>query len=676
MLRSLLALSVAVGVGLVPSVAPVPDAAPPAPAAPAAATPAAPAGGAVDVSVEEVALEVVPAAEAAPAVDGTARAADPGAAGSPEPTTTPTGPEPTAEPTPTASPEPARTASPGPAPDPAGSVAPADGVVTADVLADDRVVTPAVEAAEVQTVGITWPEGADAAALDPRLRFREGDAWSAWVDLGVSDAEPDAGTADAEHALRGGTDSYWIGEADAVQLSFAATAEGGPDDLQLALIASDEQAAVVEGAASSSDVVVRTAAWTGTTAAVLPAATQPGIVTRAQWGARGPSCTPDVAGRLEGAVVHHTAGSNAYTTQAQAMQQIRNDQAYHINTRGWCDIGYNFVVDKWGNIYEGRANSLTQAVIGVHASGANTGTVGVSMLGNYDTVPTTPAMIDAVGRIIGWRLGVYGINPHGTGTYPSGLVLPRIIGHRDVTSTACPGRYGYAQMGNIRNIAAANLGSPGMPRATAQAVVRALYADLLGRGADATGLRTWTDALAGGTSQSELVATLTRSDEYINIRVRQAYREVLGRDPEPAGAASWLTSIRAAGGSTVDDVQRRFYDSEEYYVISGSNGTGYVQRLYRTMLGREASQADLAAWVPRMGTSAGRAQVVHGIWFSVEAAQRRAGAYYQVFLRRGPDGPGLANWANVLLTYGEGSVRTGIAGSLEYQKLALTRYPA
>jgi SpoIID/LytB domain protein len=209
----------------------------------------------------------------------------------------------------------------------------------------------------------------------------------------------------------------------------------------------------------------------------------------------------------------------------------------------------------------------------------------------------------------------------------------------------------------------------------AAAVVTALYADLLGRGPDPTGLRTWTDALLQGRSQSELVATLTRSDEYIAIRVRQAYVEVLGREPERAGAENWLVSIRAAGGATVDDVQRRFYGSEEYYVVSGGTGTGYVQRLYRTMLGREASAADLAAWVPQMGTVAGREQVVNGIWFSVEAAQRRAGAYYRVFLQREPDGPGVQNWGAVLLQQGEGAVRTGIAGSQEYRDRAVTRYP-
>ncbi|WP_203667178.1 peptidoglycan recognition protein family protein, partial [Cellulomonas pakistanensis] len=449
MLRSLIVLVTSAGLGLAPASIPSPTA--PATTLVAAASAVAAAVDdtvAADVTVVDVPLVVVPLADAeaeAEADAGTARA--PEAAGA-EPAPTP-GPGPTAE--------------PGPTPAPAESVT-SDGPVAADVLVDgDRVVTPAVEVADAQTVGITWPEGTGGAQLAPELRFRADGGWSEWVALGVADAEPDAGTADAVRAERGGTDSYWIGDADAVQLSFAATRSGGPADISLALVGSPEADAAPAATGAGDGAVIRNAVRSTGEATVLAAATRPSIVTRGQWGARPQVCAPDVAARLSGAVVHHTAGSNAYSTQAQAMQQIRNDQAYHIDARGWCDIGYNFVVDKWGNIYEGRANSLTQAVIGVHASGANTGTVGVSMLGNYDTVATTPAMIGAVGRIIGWRLGNYGIDPHGSGTYPSGLTLPRVIGHRDVTSTACPGRYGYAQLPNIRNIAAANLGDPPYP---------------------------------------------------------------------------------------------------------------------------------------------------------------------------------------------------------------------
>ncbi|WP_250442494.1 DUF4214 domain-containing protein [Actinotalea sp. C106] len=209
--------------------------------------------------------------------------------------------------------------------------------------------------------------------------------------------------------------------------------------------------------------------------------------------------------------------------------------------------------------------------------------------------------------------------------------------------------------------------------AHAQAVVKALYQDLLGRGADPTGLRTWSNKLMSGTSQSELVSTLTRSDEYIRLRVARAYREVLLREPDPVGANNWLQRIRR-GSATVDDVQRRFYDSTEYYTRAGGTRSGYVARLYQTVLDRPASAAERESWSRKWDTI-GRAGVVDSIWFSFEAARIRAGAYYQTFLQRAPDPAGRDSWARVLLSRGEGAVRNGMAGSQEYRTRAIARYP-
>jgi SpoIID/LytB domain protein len=212
-----------------------------------------------------------------------------------------------------------------------------------------------------------------------------------------------------------------------------------------------------------------------------------------------------------------------------------------------------------------------------------------------------------------------------------------------------------------------------MSPATAESLVRALYQDLLGRGPDPTGLAGWSAALVAGTPQATLVDTLTRSDEYISLRVRKAYLEVLGRGPDPTGARDWLVAIRNRQ-ATVDDVQRRFYDSQEYFLKSGGTAAGYVRLLYTTVLRRGASDAEVASWVQLMGAR-GRGWVVDQIWFSMEAARVRAGDYYQTFLGRGPDPAGLTAWAQVLLTHGEGSVRNGIAGSMEYRLRAITRYP-
>ena len=545
-----------------------------------------------------------------------------------------------------------------------------DVIVTEQVVTADRIESEVIETGDFQTLGVTWPDDAGVGDVGARVRTRADGAWSTWVPLEPADGAPDPGSADAAR-MRGGTDPLWVGAADAVQLSFAATAQGGPDGMSLALVDAAVTAAsdAVVGRSPEGKPSIQTAGYAvGTLAMAGP----PRVISRAEWGARDPACTPDVArSGLVGAVVHHTAGSNNYQNVAEAMSQIRGDQAYHIDARGWCDIGYNFLVDKWGNIYEGRANSLTQAVIGVHASGFNTGTVGVSMLGTYGALPPM-ATLQAVAQVIGWRLGAYGLDPRGSTAYPvDGGVRPRVIGHREVASTACPGEGGLAGLPAIRGMA---WDASYADRYTqARPVVKAMYRDLLLRDVDANGLNTWSAMLASGAGQPALVGSLTSSREYIRLRITKAYEEVLGRSPEATGLAEWIRAVEA-GELTVDIIKRRFYDSQEYYNRSGGSPEVFIDLLYRSAFQRPASAAESAEWSARI-PSAGRPQVVDGIYFSMEAALYRAGGYYQVFLKRSPDRAGQEGWARVLLASGEGAVRIGIAGSEEYRQLATGRFP-
>jgi hypothetical protein len=565
----------------------------------------------------------------------------------------------------------------------ATTVDPSGDPVVADALTDaDRVVTAAVATDDVQTIGLTWPEGADAAGLEPRVRTLVDGGWTTWADFEVSDEAPDPGTADAAGELRGGTDSYWIGEAEAVQLSFAATDAGGPADLDLTLIGSEQvDDAGIGTASASADAVVRTALAT-TSGATVQAAAAPRVISRAEWGAQGQVCAPDVASSLVGAVVHHTAGSNGYSSVAAAMQQIRNDQAYHISGRGWCDLGYNFVVDKWGNIYEGRANSLTKAVIGVHAGGFNTGTVGVAMLGTYDAAPSA-ATQQAVGQIIGWRLGAYARDPRGSMSYTTGngenakyknttVTLPRVFGHRDVSYTACPGNGGYAALANIRNIAAANTVTPEQI-AQAESVVRAMYQDLLGRSPDSTGLVKWRTALVSGGTAADVAAEITRSEEYNRQKIAAAYRTVLNRTTDEPGVLSWLAAINA-GTVKIDEIANHLVASEEFYLQSGRTDSGLVQNMYRKLLGRSGSASELSYWTSRV-PSLGRGGVISSVTGSREAAQRKVQNNYQLFLKRYPDIPGQSHWTDILLARGEAAVRADILGSAEYRLRAIQRFP-
>lgn len=563
-----------------------------------------------------------------------------------------------------------------------------DSVVAGAVVDDpagDRAVSDVLETDGFQTVGVTWPQGSDAEGLDPQVRTRAADGtWSDWHDLSVSDDAPDAGSPDAEHAVRGGTDPLWVGDADAVQVSFAAGA-ADPADMSLTLVDVPDVAAgsaSASGAVATGTATVSSALYMSSSAGVVQTATgMPHVISREEWGARPQVCQPAVASSLVGAVVHHTADPNTYSTVAEAERRIRADQAYHIDARGWCDIGYNFVVDKWGNIYEGRDNSMTQAIIGVHAGGFNTGTLGVSMLGTYDSAPPA-ATVQAVAQIIGWRLGYYGINPQGTFTYHTlggensrygvaDVTMSRVIGHRDVAYTACPGNGGYAALPQIRSLAASY--SFDARFAQSRSVVQAMYADILGRGVDPSGLQTWSTMLVGGSGLPALVASLTNSDEYVRMRISEAYRDTLGREPEPGGMDNWYRAIRA-GVATVDDVERKFLSSGEFLARAGGTDAGYVERMYRSVLGRDASSAEVEYWSYQMGAR-GREAVTDSIWFSLEAAGYRAGTYYNTFLKRAPDAQGVLTWAKVLLARGEGAVRVGIAGSEEYRQRALVRYP-
>jgi flagellar hook assembly protein FlgD len=203
----------------------------------------------------------------------------------------------------------------------------------------------------------------------------------------------------------------------------------------------------------------------------LAAAGEPAIVTRAQWGAdeKIVRAKPLIAKTLKLAIVHHTVSLNTYTP-AQAPAIVRGIEAYHVQGNGWNDIGYNFLVDRYGTIYEGRAGGVTNDVIGAHSEGFNTGTVGISLIGNFETVAPPKAMQDALVNLLAWRLDVAHIDPLSKVAYTSGgnakfkagkvVTLNAISGHRDTYFTECPGNAVYALLPEIAKSAAAT----GLPK--------------------------------------------------------------------------------------------------------------------------------------------------------------------------------------------------------------------
>jgi hypothetical protein len=185
--------------------------------------------------------------------------------------------------------------------------------------------------------------------------------------------------------------------------------------------------------------------------------TTPAVVTRTAWRASESirRSGPRYATSLRFAVVHHSAGSNSYTRE-QAPAVVRAIQLYHVRGNGWDDIGYNFLVDKYGQVFEGRFGGMERNVIGAHAQGFNTGSVGVALLGNYDSIALSAAARSALVRLLAWRLDVAHVDPLAALSMPSGgnprfptgipVLLRPISGHRDVGFTACPGSVVYGQI--------------------------------------------------------------------------------------------------------------------------------------------------------------------------------------------------------------------------------------
>ena len=186
----------------------------------------------------------------------------------------------------------------------------------------------------------------------------------------------------------------------------------------------------------------------------------PPIVTRSAWGADESIRVgvPQYAASVRYAVVHHTAGTNAYT-RAQAPAIVRGIELYHVKSNGWNDIGYNFLVDRFGTVYEGRYGGVDRNVVGAHAMGFNTGSVGVAVIGSFESTSIPAAARSSLAALLAWRLDLAHVDPlstlsvvsSGSDRFPAGIpvFLRAVSGHRDTGLTACPGDALYAQLGAI-----------------------------------------------------------------------------------------------------------------------------------------------------------------------------------------------------------------------------------
>jgi hypothetical protein len=163
-------------------------------------------------------------------------------------------------------------------------------------------------------------------------------------------------------------------------------------------------------------------------------------------------------------IIHHTAGSQKYTTPEEALSGVHDIYKYHAHQHGWGDIGYNFLIDPFGKIYEGRAGG--DGVIAAHADYNNNSTVGIALMGNFDVEQPTPAMMSSLLRLLTALAWKYDIDPYKNQHYFTAVEYDpyivvgtheSIVGHQDTKNTACPGDYVYAKIPEIKGQVAALL---------------------------------------------------------------------------------------------------------------------------------------------------------------------------------------------------------------------------
>jgi hypothetical protein len=300
-------------------------------------------------------------------------------------------------------------------------------------------------------VGLRWARGSRAEA-QVRAR-RRGGSWTPWMALhNTGDHAPDGGRAAP------GTDPAFVGTADELQLRV----RGNPRALRARFV----RALPTAGVARRVGERLRRRARASASARRQTPGPAVRVITRSEWGGDSvPPRTDPEYGDVQVAFVHHTVTTNDYAPEDSA-GIVLGIARYHRDSNGWNDIGYNFLVDKYGQVFEGRAGGIEAPVIGAQAQGYNSVSTGIACLGTYTEIAQSEPGMDALARVIGWKLALHGVPVQGSVTvtsaggsdnrYPSGtpVTLQRISGHRDGDATACPGEVLYGQLADLRNRAA------------------------------------------------------------------------------------------------------------------------------------------------------------------------------------------------------------------------------
>jgi hypothetical protein len=280
-----------------------------------------------------------------------------------------------------------------------------------------------------------------------QFRVRGASGWSSWREAEAEPQDlPDRGTDEARR-MRGWRigSPWWTGGSDRLEVRV----RGRVSRLRAHYVWSPEELSLERS---------------------LQMAGSPKIISRRAWGAneRIRRDNPEVARTLTAAIVHHTAGA-APASPAQSAAIVRGVYTYHVRGNGWDDIGYNFLVDRFGQVFEGRYGGIERNVVGAHAQGFNTGSVGIALLGSYNGRRASAAERAALTRLLAWRMDVAHVDPVSNASFVSSgnpkhrkgaaIWLRAVSGHRDTGYTSCPGAGLYGQLGAVAS-AAARLGLP------------------------------------------------------------------------------------------------------------------------------------------------------------------------------------------------------------------------
>jgi hypothetical protein len=540
-----------------------------------------------------------------------------------------------------------------------------------------------------ELVAFTW---AGRTPGELQVRVSTGDSLLPWVSVdGTPNEGPDGGTGEGSATRLTSTGPIWVGtDAKAVEVK------------------------VVSG--ELRDLQVQTMHWDGTlaspgggmaTAGAEPA--DPGVIPRSAWDqgkgwVQNPGCTPApiVDPTLKMAIVHHTVQANDYSA-SQVPLMIKADYDFHVGPqRQWCDIAYNFLIDKFGRIWQGRSGDTSVAIEGGHSLGFNRNTVGIALIGQYQpgaspaASTVTAAEQLAVAKLVAWKFGLFGVDPRGTTQYapstdvsPHGVLhkagvpftLPTVVGHQDTSSTDCPGANAEALLPAIRQQAAFILAIGATPDRwkpfpNPQALVLQQYHDVLLRSGTDSDAAFWTNQMVtAGDDPPEMIRRLLTSAEVTNSQppTYRLYTGEMGRVPDLGGYRFWARQV-SSGARTIVQVADAFAASKEFQDTYGNTtDEQFVRLLYQHVLGRNADSGGLAFWTQQLAGGASRGTVAVGFTESAENKKRTATVttvqvLYFDLLQRRVDSGGLAYWSQQLQAgrpYRD--VVASIYGSVEYR---------